>query len=76
MTMVERVARALYEVRTLEAYPPQGGPEAASDRDLARAALLAMREPTHSMLHAGFCVDATPVNEQWRVMIDAALGEQ
>lgn len=76
MDMVEKVARAIMI--------HQGMREA--DRDLARAAIAAMREPTPEMQrkfdaegdHTGFQEDCPMCGghlEGWRRMIDAALSE-
>ena len=79
--MIERVARALHDMHG-------AGPayELAADdwRDMARAAIEAMREPTQKMRLAGIAEysrpDPTPEHEStlifnavWRAMADAAL---
>lgn len=81
--MVERVARATYEARPY-------GDEHAGDliwdrledgwkdrhRDMARAAIEAMREPTDAMVDAAYGRERTGTERgNWRAMIDAALTE-
>lgn len=76
-SMVERVARALYDAH------PFSGPAYDSDRESyketfriqARAAIEAMQTPTRRMLDAG---PGEPYmdEEVWAKMIDRALNEQ
>ena len=74
--MVERVARAIYiaEMGNLNRYDDVMMSEGA--REMARAAIEAMRVPTQKMLCAAWMVDheAYP-GEEWGAMIDAALKE-
>lgn len=95
-SMIERVAKAIYEYDDPwhKAWPwpnlnpeAQGGEGAAGKyRDIARATIEAMREPTMAMLHAA--VDRTGAGSDmswsnrspqglfetgWQAMIDAAL---
>jgi len=72
-TIVERVARAI------AFYCPEGwSPEL--HKEMARAAIAAMREPTPEMICAG-AYGSGEDSEQvaigcWEAMIDAALGEK
>jgi hypothetical protein len=80
-TMVERVAKAIYEASS-EA--PDGVWEEAPEgwrveyRGMAREAIEAMREPTDEMIkvgvqtHEGVTYSGIP---SWQAMIDAALAE-
>lgn len=63
----ERVARVLAERR--------GGMVDDLDRENARAAIKAMREPTNEMLRAFYGNTPTEdwLGEDWKDMIDAAL---
>lgn len=84
--MVERVAKAIYES------PIGGDPYAPrwddmrekhkdTFRDLARDAIVAMREPTEEMINSGRAADngsdrnlgEAGAKEAWKLMIDAAL---
>lgn len=78
MTMVERVARALHPeiFKDFGGHGPGECPDCDEQRELARelarAAIEAMREPTQRMLDATW-TDASAFT--WRTMIDAALNE-
>ena len=65
--MVERVARVLAPQAWCIGYHPQ---EREWSLAKARAAIEAMREPSHEMIVAGEMCDAEAV---WTVMIDASL---
>ncbi len=87
--MIERVARAIL-ARTLRrdsyVHDPQVGDRCVCSRCVARAAILAMREPTYEMIAIG---KGTPCGHSWgsagefvmdpetiyEAMIDAALKE-
>ncbi len=74
--MVERVAAAMNAHLGRHA---EAGFGMAEMTDIARAAIVAMREPTQEILDA--CADAVPMGEGtpkwlWQVMIDAALAEE
>lgn len=85
-TIIERVARAIYERRGLlkpvEAFPTNA-PWAQRALEEARAAIEAMREPTEEMERAGLetgefengiCVtSASAPGNVWSAMIDEAL---
>ena len=65
--MIERVAVAINQAMLLhDDYDPDL---------LARAAIVAMREPTKAMKEAGFW-DGNVALHTYRAMIDAALGEE
>lgn len=66
MSMIERVARAVAQKMFVE--PNE------YHRDLARAAIAAMREPTEAMLR-GDALARTLWYKIWQDMIDAALKE-
>jgi len=67
MSMIERVEAAIQAERHKD------GHWTYTDKDLARAAIAAMREPTAAMLEASpIHWDAAPVCDMWRAMIDAA----
>jgi hypothetical protein len=76
MTMIEQVARALHTVC------PTLSPE--TQMILARAAILAMIEPTEAMLAAGMAavpktvdpIDPDDLLDGYRAMIDQALAEK
>lgn len=87
--MVERVARAICNAHLSAAISAATGgqgrasgfPPSPADRNLARAVIAAMREPTDWMTH---CSPVGPGNVvpypetcaiTWRAMIDAALSE-
>jgi len=101
-SMIETVARAAYErmiegIKTMHPIPGQEFPDEKWDglapelqqhwRDIARAAIAAMREPTEAMLEAGTTHGITAyrctmtqlrhgdAEETWWAMIDAALKE-
>ena len=87
MTMIEKVARALYEYqRALGNVVIPSWEESVSLKnywyDLARVAIEAMREPTEAAMKdcaddnsgAPYCADHSFLIEQWNKMIDAALG--
>lgn len=86
-TMVERVARAIYEERgnsyahrTFDANGKAYGKWFAA-LSSARAAIEAMREADAAMLHAGMAdvgwgdCEESEMLFRWRSMIDAALSE-
>jgi hypothetical protein len=86
MTMIERVARALHSRvdDRLWTDPRVAMLERDEWRDLARAAIEAMREPTEAMVDRfvsrALCVSvhgdggwSAYAREQWQAMIDAAL---
>lgn len=81
-TMIERVARAICEEDERNGGAPWGYYEAVTHirleayRDMARAAIAAMREPTPEIEKAGWIEGAclTPA-DHWKSMIDAALKE-
>ena len=71
VTLIERVACAIAEAR--------GEPEDwLVHLPEARAAVAAMREPTQNMLDAAGegLMDLSYINEDWQVMVDAALEEE
>lgn len=76
MTMLEQVARAI-------AKDQHGTADAVGEleRQTARAAIAAMREPTDEMVAAADKLEkdlgpfGTPKNWRWQAMIDAALSE-
>ena len=68
MNMIERVARAMCAA--------DGGSQEVDVhhyRDMARAAIAAMREPTEAMTRTLWT--GIPPKAAWRTMIDAALGK-
>lgn len=66
-SMVERVALAISYVT--EAPQPRS-------REMARAAIAAMREPTDAIINAGGqYFYAASMADRWRAMIDCALAE-
>jgi len=75
MTMIERVAKAIEDVRC-ESF---GEPIPAIINKMARAAIEAMREPTQQMLDASYGLagsergDGRAEASVWSAMIDAAL---
>lgn len=85
--MVERVARAMFEVGHADAHGPDIYEEQADWwRECARAAIAALREPTEAMIAAGWeggdwCKPTISYHDDdapqqcWRAMIDAALTE-
>lgn len=77
--MVERVAKALARHEFGDFDETWFGHEAfmGDYRELARAAIAAMREPTEAMLEAAFAKTGyrTTAEEHWQLMIDAALQE-
>ena len=83
MTPVERAARAMHDNVNPEWEwdDPDAGPLRRMYRDNARAAILAIREPTVLMTQAGLRarrakeVVAWPPLAVWQAMIDAALEE-
>lgn len=89
-TMVERVARAIYEKRNGAGCRPwsiQTKVHKAAYLDDASAAIEAMMEPTEAMLDAvadeedkrgipNSVIDALIAEEAWPLMIQAALKEQ
>lgn len=86
-TMVERVARAIYEAddpwNVAWPWPNLKDGHTAADgyRRVARAAIEAMRDPTKAMHEAGECaptgIGGSPpsVGNIYRTMIDAALAK-
>ena len=89
MTPIERAARAMYDtVRPeWEWDDPDAAPLRRMYRDNAKAALLALKEPSEAMIDAGADVVGS-VNKAesdfavrddtksvWNLMIDAAMGE-
>ena len=82
MTMLEKVAKALYEHGYVGDWPPSRQVDLGMDADyfraMARAAINAMREPTTAMFLAGSDQLGKPrktLPECWRDMISAALDE-
>lgn len=79
MTMVETVARAIYEGRNGAGCRPWSRlPRSHREPYLgdARAAILALREPSEAMLQAAW--DNVPTGATagtWKAMIDAILSE-
>lgn len=73
MTMLERIARAICAER--DGCPVDEANDLVTDydRDLARAVLEAMREPTMGMTGSG--IHSAEGAAVWRAMIDAALLE-
>ena len=87
--IVDRVAQAIHERFVLQqdnpgvcpswadllADTPMGHEIAEENRDLARIAIAAMREPTDAMVEAcdGMIEDAASPYDTWRRMIDEAL---
>lgn len=80
MTIIERVAQAIYEDRNGHGCVPWSKRTAAHKapyRSDARAAIEAMREPTETMVTAGLRSDPEGyVKGDWYFMIDAALKEK
>ena len=84
--MVERVAKAIYEAGPDGYVWESAAPYWLNEyRDLARAAIAAMREPSVEMEKAGArgisaCFtpepDDPPALAAWRAMVDAALGKE
>lgn len=85
-TMIERVARAIYEAddawSTAFPWPSMASSEQSPDnyRRIARAAIEAMREPTEAMREKIALEDWTGVRDiswtdGWQIMTDAALSE-
>jgi hypothetical protein len=79
MTMIEQVARALCVAEGADPNWPRYMVEA---RQRARAAIVAMREPTEGMIYAAYEQgppsapgERAGVEREWRAMINAALGE-
>ena len=79
--MVNRVARALYEQSgAWMSWDKMGERDRDKWRASARAAFLAMKEPTDAMVGAG--VEGWKINGYlsiqfvWPCMVDAALGKQ
>lgn len=72
--MIERVARALAKQ---DAYPDlPNEPAWPGWREVARAAIAAMREPTEAMRIKGrYANEMSDATATWRAMIDAALLE-
>jgi hypothetical protein len=83
MQMIEKVAEAIRSVEIV--LPGAGGLRGklrlapAISREMARAAIKAMREPTTHMLERGsdeFGKPKKTLPRYWRAMIDAALNEE
>lgn len=76
MTMIERVARAIFSSEYLEDFPDSGVAHAL-ELQKARAAIEAMLQPTEGMLHGGYLSgghgECPQVPEVWQWMIEAAL---
>jgi len=71
--MIERVARALEsELADWFEIPEQSKPQIA--RELARAAIEAMQNPTKDMLDAAIAY-RSGIEDSWRVMNNVALGK-
>lgn len=79
MTMVERVARAIYEASpfrdTAGEYDDQSEIYRRMCRLFARAAIEAMRTPTIAMIAEGNAHDECAPYDIYESMIDAALSE-
>lgn len=86
-TMIERVARGIWERhRQIDISARFTSWEDAKEwqrtaaAEFARAAILAMREPTEGMVNAGYGTDDAIQGHDcaaiWRLMIDAALAEE
>ncbi len=72
-TMVERVARGMWERTHDGTWPKDDDPETIElYRDDARAAIAAMREPTEAMWEAHADADKLGISH-WHAMIDEAL---
>lgn len=77
MTMIEKVARAIYEARngrgckSWQRLPKSHREPYLSD---ARAAIAAMRDPTDKQVDA-MRENIGPLKTMWRVAIDAAFNE-
>lgn len=80
VTMIERVARAIFQAEYSGGEADEFRWERSSDvyREQARAALMALRDPTNPMLDAGRGeTDWEPLARAvWDSMIDAALEEE
>ena len=77
LTVIERVARAIYE-KEIEDRTIVGIPFENMDihfKSAARAAIQAMREPTEEMLDAGAYDLGMELKDQYQNMIDKALEE-
>lgn len=76
MTMIERVARALAQADGFHADAKSNDSDEVPAwhlyREMARAAIQAMREPTKAMRHAS---DFETAEIKYPAMIDAALSE-
>lgn len=74
---LEEVARAIAE-EMLKPAPAYDGPvdPMAPARRIAKAAILAMREPSDKMLSATLFLGNGPEVELYQAMIDAALDDQ
>ncbi|WP_240334326.1 hypothetical protein [Sphingobium estronivorans] len=79
MSTLERAARAMYE--TVQSEWDWDDPDAEllrrMYRDNARAAIRAIREPTETVVNAGYneLVCYNSAADAWRAMIDAILSE-
>lgn len=83
MDMIEKVARAIFAAEYDDAGYTMTTGEKAEYLRMARAAIEAMRRPTHEMVQASiYCKPKTvmaggqlfqDINDQYEAMIDAAL---
>ena len=69
MTMVERVARAIMEIK--EPFQP-----APAHLAMARAAIAAMSVPDNAMVEAAYSKGSGGIRDCWINMIDTALEEK
>jgi hypothetical protein len=80
MSIIERVARSIARFDTLPHHEDleRSQLEYFGYMGMARAAVLAMRDPSQNMLVAGevAVTMASGLIDQWRVMIDAALRDE
>ena len=81
MTLIEKVAKAIFEHGYVGDWPPKHEVDLNMDanyfRSVARVAIEAMREPTDAMHDAGWNSGQPnrPPKYMWHDMIDAALNE-
>lgn len=71
--MIERVARAIAAAGTIVDWDEMSVACQEQFTKEARAAIAAMREPSETMVDAGYQA-SPPVEYIWQAMIDAALG--
>lgn len=71
--MVERVAYAIYEQQHGVSFDLASEPEKRAQREIARAAIEAMREPTTEMMTAIGYPNYPDGWSRWGAMIDEAL---